>query len=393
MPKNNIAEQSHPELNTVRLINQILSDAQYQQATENNYVPTPHMIWGQPGVGKSQIIRRVGKLTGRPVIDIRLLLKDPTDLSGIPYYDPQDNVMRYAKPADFPDPNGYFANAIILLDELSSAPEMVQAAALQLVLERKIGEYELPEGVMILAAGNRSTDGTAHSRMPTPLRNRFAHWTLIVDSAAWIDWAAQNEIVPSVVAFIKENPSELNKFDPKDRQRYAFATPRSWEFVSREINKVHALRKMNFQIPDEQLFSKINALVGVDVGAKFRSHYKSSINIPEPHKIINGEIKEYNIKETHLKFQCTLNIQYTLRQIVKSKKNEGYTENDKEVKEMIDNALFFVLNNINDKDLVISFMWFFVDSDKEDRIDITNSDAIMEIVEDPDYNKFLQAFM
>ena len=147
-------QYTHPDVTPKVLLKQLNDDALYQKLTGKH--TTPIMIWGQPGIGKSQLIRQVGKNTNRPVIDIRLLLKDPTEIGGLPYFDPQTNDMKYARPSDLPDSNGPFKDAIILMDELSSAPMSVQAAALGLVLERRINDYELPKGVMMVAAGNRS---------------------------------------------------------------------------------------------------------------------------------------------------------------------------------------------------------------------------------------------
>ncbi len=222
-----MAEQtySHPDVTPKILIKQLTHDSLYQQMTGEP--TTPVMIWGQPGVGKSQIIRQVGKATNRPVIDIRLLLKDPTEIGGLPYFDPETNSMKYARPTDLPDPDGIFKNAVILMDELSSAPMSVQAAALGLVLERRINDYDLPPGVMMVAAGNRAGDGTVHSSMPMPLRNRFHHVNLVVSTEDWLEWAMIDGLATEVQSFIKAHPQHLNVFDAKAlRSTYAFATPR-----------------------------------------------------------------------------------------------------------------------------------------------------------------------
>ena len=113
------------------------------------------MIMGQPGVGKSQIIAQIANRSNRPVIDMRLAQFDSTDIRGVPYFDPETKKMEWAEPSTLPT-NEKLANAIIFLDELNTAPPLVQSAAYQLVLDRKLGDYELPPGVDIVAAGNRT---------------------------------------------------------------------------------------------------------------------------------------------------------------------------------------------------------------------------------------------
>ena len=122
----------------------------------------------------------------------------------------------------------------MFLDELNAAPAMVQASCYQLVLDRKLGEYTLPEGWAIVAAGNRDSDRAATTRMPTPLRNRFVHLDFEVDVQEWCEWAIKANVRPEVIAFIRFRPDLLSAFD-RDALN-AFPSPRSWEFVSRILN-------------------------------------------------------------------------------------------------------------------------------------------------------------
>ena len=115
----------------------------------------PIMMWGAPGIGKSDIVKQIADAQKREVVDIRLPLWEPTDIKGIPYYNAKENNMVWASPAELPtDPE---STAIVFLDELNSAAPAVQAAAYQLILNRRVGQYHLPKGVSIVAAGNRDS--------------------------------------------------------------------------------------------------------------------------------------------------------------------------------------------------------------------------------------------
>ena len=139
----------------------------------------PVFLWGPPGIGKSDLVKQIGEDAGREVIDVRLALWEPTDIKGIPYYNAEQGKMVWAPPAELPtDPE---STAVIFLDELNSAPPAVQAAAYQLILNRKVGTYVLPKGVDIVAAGNREGDRGVTYRMPAPLANRFVHLEMKVD--------------------------------------------------------------------------------------------------------------------------------------------------------------------------------------------------------------------
>jgi len=152
-------------------------------------------------------------------------LLDPVDLRGLPFLGP-DGRSKWATP-DFLPADG---SGVLFLDELNAAPAMVQASCYQLVLDRKLGEYTLPGGWAIVAAGNRDSDRGATTRMPTPLRNRFVHLDFEVDTQEWSQWAIQAGVCPEAIAFLRFRPELLNAFD---RDANAFPSPRSWEFVSR----------------------------------------------------------------------------------------------------------------------------------------------------------------
>jgi hypothetical protein len=188
----------------------------------------PVFIWGGPGIGKSAIVRQLAAGLALPLQDVRALLLDPVDLRGLPFLG-SDGKSRWAAPNFLPQAG----SGILFLDELNAAPAMVQAGCYQLVLDRKLGEYSLPDGWAIVAAGNRNSDRAVTTRMPTPLRNRFVHLEFEIDMQEWSEWAIQAGIRAEVIAFLRFRPELLSVFD---RDANAFPSPRSWEFVARILD-------------------------------------------------------------------------------------------------------------------------------------------------------------
>lgn len=186
----------------------------------------PVFVWGPPGVGKSAIIREVADDHGLEVRDVRAVLLDPVDLRGLPHVN-GDGRAHWAVP-DFLPREG---KGVLFLDELPAAPPLVQAACYQLILDRRLGEYELPDGWHVVAAGNREGDKAVSHRMPTPLANRFVHVNMVPDLDDWTQWAVNAGIAVEVIAFLRFRPELLYTFDPRSQER-AFASPRSWEFAS-----------------------------------------------------------------------------------------------------------------------------------------------------------------
>jgi len=190
----------------------------------------PVFLWGPPGVGKSQVMHQTATAMGREIVDIRAILLDPVDLRGLPRITGSGQAQ-WCAPAFLPNTG----EGVLFLDELNAAPPLVQAACYQLVLDRRIGEYELPEGWTVIAAGNRDSDRAVTHRMPSALANRFVHIDFIVDSNQWLDWATGQGLNRDVIEFIRFRPGLLHDFQP-DRDNRAFPSPRSWEFASRLAN-------------------------------------------------------------------------------------------------------------------------------------------------------------
>lgn len=191
----------------------------------------PVFLWGPPGVGKSQVIHQTAAEIGLNILDVRAILLDPVDLRGLPKIS-DDGFSEWCSPAFLPQSG----DGILFLDELNAAPPLVQAACYQLILDRKLGEYTLPEGWTIIAAGNRETDRAVTHRMPSALANRFVHLDFSVDHKEWLDWAIESDIAHEIIEFLNFRPQLLHDFQPESNSR-AFPTPRSWAFASQFFEK------------------------------------------------------------------------------------------------------------------------------------------------------------
>ena len=173
------------------------------------------------------------------LIDLRLAQSDPTDLNGFPTLQNDGTRMDYAPPTTFPLENldeipvGY-EGWLLFLDEINAAPPAIQAAAYKLVLDRQIGSHNLHKRVAIVCAGNKATDKAIVNRLSTAMQSRMIHLNLMVDEASWLDWANSHDIAHRVISFIKFRPELLHKFNPSHADN-TFASPRTWEFLSKII--------------------------------------------------------------------------------------------------------------------------------------------------------------
>lgn len=185
------------------------------------------MIWGSPGVGKSAIIAGLAKELGLELLDMRLVMRDTVDMRGVPFVD-DNGRTQWAVPAEFPKPG---TSGIWFLDEANAAHPQVQVVAYQLTHDRQIGEYKVPDGWVIVLAGNKETDGAVVHKMSSALGSRVIHLELDVDLNDWANWAKSADVHPMIRAFVKFRPNLLHAFDPKLKAR-TFPCPRTWEIAS-----------------------------------------------------------------------------------------------------------------------------------------------------------------
>ena len=239
----------------------------------------PTLVWGPPGAAKSAMIaQQVAADAGRRYVDVRALLLDPVDLRGIPWRDSADRT-RWAPPAFLPptdDPGRWLIN----LEELPSAVQMVQAALYQLVLDRKVGEYELPEGASLIACGNRESDRGVVHRMPTPLASRFVHLEIRVDAQDWLRLGSgeRNRSRGPVLHPDAPRPAAPVR-SPVARE--GVLLPRTWEFVS---NIVQPAQRNLDPVAERALF---RGTVGEAAAVEFSAFLKVWRELPHPRAVID----------------------------------------------------------------------------------------------------------
>lgn len=239
---------------------------------------TPVMLWGPPGVGKSDIVKQIGVRHDMRVLDIRLSQMEPSDLRGIPFRT-QHNV-EWSIPAMLPDAQRHGPKGILFLDEITSAPPSVSAAAYQLILDRRLGDYRVPDGWAIFAAGNRQGDRGVTYSMPSPLANRFSHFEVEVYLDDWVAWAYRHSIDEKIIAFLRFRPDLLFVFDPAHNP-VAFPSPRSWEFAHRAIQK--------FSDYPNLLSDTLQACVGPAAGIELHAFIMNLEYMPDLEAILRGE--------------------------------------------------------------------------------------------------------
>ena len=275
-------------------------------------IKRPVFLWGPPGIGKSDLVAGLATDLGGHMIDLRLGQMEPTDIRGIPFFNRDSGKMDWAPPIDLPDEEtaSQYPVVVLFLDELNSAAPSVQAAAYQLILNRRVGKYRLPKNVVMVAAGNRESDKGVTYRMPTPLANRFIHLEMKTDFAAYQIWAVQNKIHQDVVGYLSFAKQDLYDFDSKSSSR-AFATPRTWTFVSELLQ--------NDDGDDETLTTLVAGTVGEGLAVKFMAHRKISSRLPQPEDILAGKVHELEIKEVSAMYSLVISMCYELKDAVARK--------------------------------------------------------------------------
>ena len=295
-------------------------------------IQRPVFLWGPPGIGKSELVADITKELGGYMIDLRLGQMEPTDIRGIPYYNKDTGKMDWAEPVDLPTAEfaSQYPVVVLFLDEMNSAAPSVQSAAYQLILNRRSGKYVLPDNVVMVAAGNRESDKGVTYRMPTPLANRFVHQEMTVDFASWQEWAVKNNEHKDVVGYLTFAKQDLYDFDAKSASR-AFATPRSWHFVSELLQ--------DDDTDDDTNMNLIAGTVGEGLAVKFMAHRKIAGRMPRPEDILSGKVDTLEVKEVSAMYSLVISMCYELKAAVENRVA------DKEFHAMSDNFFGYMMKN------------------------------------------------
>lgn len=299
----------------------------------------PTMLWGPPGIGKSSIIKQVAKGLKIGFIDLRLSLLNPVDLRGLPVVDHKEYKARWLEPEFLPNGKDE-KEGILFLDEINLAPLSVQAAAYQLILDRRLGNYVLPEGWNIVAAGNREVDQANVVKFPAPLANRFIHIEIEPEIDSWKVWAMKNGMDERVIAFLTKLPQHLFKM-PKAGEK-TFPTPRTWEYVSSMKN------------PEDAYLA-----VGEGVAAEYNAFLDVYKKMPDIDGILSGKIKptmfnKYVPKENDVLFALSTAL------AVRCKKENldnffGYVKNLPKDFEVL--SVRALLNKLEEQDIIFEKCW------------------------------------
>jgi hypothetical protein len=315
-------------------------------------------IWGPPGIAKSAIVEQVADELDYKLVDIRLTQMEPTDLRGIPvpFKDEATGAayVQWAIPALLPkrdvgkktctleDADGRkYKGAIILLDELPNAAPSVQAGSYQLVLDGALGEYIVPDNVIVMAAGNRDTDKGATFKMPTPLMNRFTHIEMRVDFEDFQNYALATSFSKDVVGYLTAFKHELFEFNATSASR-GFPTPRSWESVS-------DILRDDPNLPESVLMALIAGAVGDGIAVKFLEYRKNAGNLPAASDILDGKVTTLTSKDVSLTYALTTALCYELRDRYQAAKDAASRKN---FSKAADNFFGFMMKNFQ-KEMVI----------------------------------------
>ena len=295
----------------------------------------PVFLWGPPGIGKSDVVASIAKEMNGHMIDLRLAQMEPTDIRGIPFFNKNVEKMDWAPPIDLPDAEmaAKYPVIVLFLDEMNSAAPSIQASAYQLILNRRIGKYKLPDNVVMIAAGNRESDKGVTYRMPSPLANRFVHLEMRPDHTSWETWAVQNKINQDVVGYVGFAKQDLYNYDPRSSSR-SFATPRSWSFVSELLEDIDA--------SDSDMTDLIAGAVGEGIAVKFMAHRKISGKLPNPSEILAGKVTSLETKEISAMYSLVISMCYELQDHTHKFKD---SKPNAEWHSMADNFFKFMMDN------------------------------------------------
>ena len=235
----------------------------------------PVFIWGAPGIGKSAIVEQFAYDVGLECVSLLGSQLAPEDIIGVPQI--VDGRSVFCPPRIIAREEPY----CLFLDELNACSQEVQKAFYSLILERRIGEYHLPEGSIVIGAGNRAQDNAITKPMSSALLNRMFHVEMTADSRIWLEWAAEHGVHRYVYDYICSRPDHLWSQPPKTEE--PFSTPRSWHMLS------DALHSYGERITEKELTVLANGCLTAEHATQFAAYVRQVRNEYSVSKILNGD--------------------------------------------------------------------------------------------------------
>jgi hypothetical protein len=254
-----------------------VNQSQLLDVLVNVAVARPVFIWGAPGIGKSSIVGKFAESVGLECVSLLGSQLAPEDIIGVPQI--IDGKSVFCPPRMIARDKPY----CLFLDELNACSQEVQKAFYSLIHDRRIGEYFLPEGSIIIGAGNRAQDSAIVKPISSALINRMFHVELIASQRDWLDWAKQNAIHPYIIEYIGLRPDHLWKQPPKTEE--PFSTPRSWHILS------DAIYSYGDKIADKQMEILAMGCLSPHHATQFRAFIKQIHNLYALSAIIKGDQK------------------------------------------------------------------------------------------------------
>ena len=240
----------------------------------------PVFIWGAPGIGKSSLVEQFAKTVGLPCVSLLGSQLAPEDIIGIPQV--RDGVSEFLPPKMIARKEPY----VLFLDELNACSHEVQKAFYSLIYEKRVGEYHLPEGSIVVGAGNRTQDSAIVKTMSSALVNRMFHVQMKTDAGQWLEWAYENGLYPWVIDYITQRPDHLFSVPPKTEE--PFSTPRSWHMLSDILKEYGAGEK---ELPEDTLRMLVYGCVSASHAGMFVAYTKQLGNQHLFQDIIKGTAK------------------------------------------------------------------------------------------------------
>lgn len=332
-----------------------------------NNIYRPIFGIGKGGIGKTESIEELANSLNIGYVDIRLLLYTESDLKGIPYINEEHTATIWLQNDILPKPSDSDNGGILVFDEITSCAKSLRTSAYQLLNERRLGEYTLPDNWFMVCLGNGEEDGGQFEGMEGNFANRCSVFNVVTSIESWKKWAYRENVNDLIIAYINWKPSDLHTYNPDKEEEFLFASPRSWKAVSDIINI--------FGVDDNDRLTQLQICsnLGQIVGGYFISFCKMKDKILNIDDILNGIDVNISKDSNEILF-------ITLQSLVKSMHNliSKDLENSNVIStEVIDkcvNGFNFILNKIEKLEIQVMSIRDFIEIDKKTAVDLIIND-------------------